>query len=168
MPVVSGRLVLIFVRKWAAVYFRNFVSVLLGFVVSQIIFENSLCYGRRITRFIFFAFFAWQDLVDYDIKTVVRFFMMSCQLIMSDLWWRYVGTVLTLKIFHPQILTNLLQIATEMVRFLKRFKSWVFPEKHLNFFQISKGGKIAVECVSNDTNSQKCFFHCTSNFSRIS
>ena len=54
----------------------------------------------------------------------------------------------------------------EIVRFFKAFKMWVFFEKmdrffknNLNFFEIPKGGKFAVECVSNGIVSQKCHFH---------
>ena len=37
-------------------------------------------------------------------------------------------------------------------------KKLVFPKKNLNFFKIAKGGKIAVECVSNDIFYKKMSF----------
>ena len=33
-----------------------------------------------------------------------------------------------------------------------------FLKKNLHFFKITKNGKFAVECVSNDNNSYKCLF----------
>ena len=65
-------------------------------------------------------------------------------------------TFLNMKICLDQIVANLPQNATEVVKFLETFKMWVFFEKldgvfgkNLNFVKIAKGGKFAVECVSN-------------------
>ena len=65
-------------------------------------------------------------------------------------------TLLNVKLFFDQTVANLPYKAPEVLRFLKTFEIWVFFEKkdgffekNLNFFEISKGGKIAVECVSN-------------------
>ena len=58
-----------------------------------------------------------------------------------------------------------MQNATEIVRFPKKFKIWVFFEntdeffeKKLEFFKNAKGGKFAVECVSIGIISLKCLF----------
>ena len=57
-----------------------------------------------------------------------------------------------IEFFYHQIIRNLPKNATEIVRFLKTFKIWgFFGKKTLQFFKIVKGGKFAVECVSNDT-----------------
>ena len=63
---------------------------------------------------------------------------------------------------RPDI-ASLSKNATETVRFLKTFKVWVFFEKKdaffekkLIFFKIAKGGKFAIESVSNGIISLKC------------
>ena len=50
---------------------------------------------------------------------------------------------------------------TEIVRFLKTFLKKIvgFFSKKNKFFIIVKSRKFAVECVSNDTISQKSIFH---------
>ena len=83
---------------------------------------------------------------------------------------RHIGkffTFLNVKFFN-QIVANLPYNATEKARFLKMLKIWVFFgkiyrffEKNLVFFKIAKGGKFAVERVSNGIISQKFPFRPT-------
>ena len=68
------------------------------------------------------------------------------------------------SVFHPNV-ANLLWNATEMVKFLKTFKIWVFKRKWMGFskkilifFKITRGSKFAVECVSYGNISLKCLF----------
>ena len=60
-----------------------------------------------------------------------------------------------MKIFYDQIVATLPYNATELETyetwgvFLKKIMG--FFELKLDFFKIAKGGKFAVECLSNDT-----------------
>ena len=66
-------------------------------------------------------------------------------------FWRWI-------FLNHRILANLPWNATEIVKCLKTFKIWgffekldgLFSKKNLKFFEIAKGGKFAVERVSND------------------
>ena len=105
---------------------------------------------------------------NYPLKWVISdvFLLDVCQLrsrhigslfVCSRFWWW--------NFFH-QILSNLPYNATEIVRFLKTFKTSVFFEtidgffgkKNSNFCKITKGDKFAVECISNGIISWKCLF----------
>ena len=75
-------------------------------------------------------------------------------------------TVLTVKVFHHQIIANLPQNATKIRRNLKSYEIWVFlkstmvfAEKNLFSLITGKEGKFALKCVSNDIISQKGLFH---------
>ena len=63
-------------------------------------------------------------------------------------------------LFHQIVAQN----ATERVKFLKTLKIWVFLEKRYFswkktiFYKNVKGGKFAVECVSNGNVSLKCLY----------
>ena len=72
---------------------------------------------------------------------------------------------LNVKLFFHQIVAQLPYYATGIVRILKTFKIWVFFrkidgfwKKNDFFFKIDKGGKFAVECVTNGNISLKCLF----------
>ena len=63
------------------------------------------------------------------------------------------------------MMAYLLYNATEIVRYFKTYEIWVFLDKidgvfrkKLEFLEIVKGGKFAVECVSNDSICKKGLF----------
>ena len=66
-------------------------------------------------------------------------------------------TLLNAKLFFHQIVANLPENATGIVRILRTFKIWgffgkidgFFEKKTCFFFKIDKGGKFAIECASN-------------------
>ena len=75
------------------------------------------------------------------------------------------------EFFNHQVIANLPWNAIEILRVLKTYEIWVFLKKYVFrkktsfFFNIVKGGKFAVECVSNDIISKKyLFFHLKSAF----
>ena len=87
------------------------------------------------------------------------FFKFVCQLSGQN-----VRTILNSKNFQHQIIANLKQKATEIVRFLKyeqiflKKNRWTLF-KNLIYSKINKGGKFSAECVSKYTISWKCLLH---------
>ena len=86
-----------------------------------------------LTNSFFAIFVKWEE--NRPLKANV-FLTLTCPLKMSDFWRRTnVRSVLTSKIFYHQVMANLPQNATEIVRFLKYVRNLRFFDKNVFFFE---------------------------------
>ena len=84
----------------------------------------------------------------------------------DNIQWVKVSDVLTVKFFFHQIIANLQNNAPDIVRSQNVRNLGFFKIMLVFFFKIVKGGKFAVECVSNDAISFNSFFYLSWFFGR--